>query len=544
MNGSELLAEILKKENINFLSCFPSQPLIESCAKINIKPIMCRQERIGVAIADGISRSTGGKQIGVFAMQGGPGAENSFPGAAQSFADNVPVLLIPGGESLKKSFISPNFISTNNYANVTKWMAQVNDINRLPQILKRAFYALKTGKPGPVLIEIPAEIWDQNLNELNYTPVKKNLVRPDYSEINDITNVIINAKNPVLYAGQGIMYSDAEKELLNFAEILNIPVMTTMPGKSSFPENHELSLGSSAVSTTKMISHFLNKSDVVFAIGTSLTRTPYGRDIPEGKIIIHSTNDPFDINKDYNVDYGLIGDSKLVLQDLISCINNKVTNFEKYNNLNIRQEIKKIKKEWLSEWENKFHSDETHLNPYRVVNDLMQTVDLDNTIMTHDAGSPRDQIVPFWESTVPKSYIGWGKTTQLGYGLGVIMGAKLANPEKLCINIMGDAAIGMVGMDIETAVRNNIGILTIVLNNGAMAIERPTMPTAIEKYKSHSQGGNYKEVAEALGGWGIRVEKPGKIISALSEAINITRSGKPALVEFITKENFDFSKYE
>jgi len=544
MNGSELLAEILKKENINFLSCFPSQPLIESCAKINIKPIMCRQERIGVAIADGISRSTGGKQIGVFAMQGGPGAENSFPGAAQSFADNVPVLLIPGGESLKKSFISPNFISTNNYANVTKWMAQVNDINRLPQILKRAFYALKTGKPGPVLIEIPAEIWDQNLNELNYTPVKKNLVRPDYSEINDITNVIINAKNPVLYAGQGIMYSDAEKELLNFAEILNIPVMTTMPGKSSFPENHELSLGSSAVSTTKMISHFLNKSDVVFAIGTSLTRTPYGRDIPEGKIIIHSTNDPFDINKDYNVDYGLIGDSKLVLQDLISCINNKVTNFEKYNNLNIRQEIKKIKKEWLSEWENKLHSDETPLNPYRVVNDLMQTVDLDNTIMTHDAGSPRDQIVPFWESTVPKSYIGWGKTTQLGYGLGVIMGAKLANPEKLCINIMGDAAIGMVGMDIETAVRNNIGILTIVLNNGAMAIERPTMPTAIEKYKSHSQGGNYKEVAEALGGWGIRVEKPGKIISALSEAINITRSGKPALVEFITKENFDFSKYE
>ena len=544
MNGSELLAEILKKENINFLSCFPSQPLIESCAKINIKPIMCRQERIGVAIADGISRSTGGKQIGVFAMQGGPGAENSFPGAAQSFADNVPVLLIPGGESLKKSFISPNFISTNNYANVTKWMAQVNDINRLPQILKRAFYALKTGKPGPVLIEIPAEIWDQNLNELNYTPVKKNLVRPDYSEINDITNVIINAKNPVLYAGQGIMYSDAEKELLNFAEILNIPVMTTMPGKSSFPENHELSLGSSAVSTTKMISHFLNKSDVVFAIGTSLTRTPYGRDIPEGKIIIHSTNDPFDINKDYNVDYGLIGDSKLVLQDLISCINNKVTNFEKYNNLNIRQEIKKIKKEWLSEWENKLHSDETPLNPYRVVNDLMQTVDLDNTIMTHDAGSPRDQIVPFWESTVPKSYIGWGKTTQLGYGLGVIMGAKLANPEKLCINIMGDAAIGMVGMDIETAVRNNISILTIVLNNGAMAIERPTMPTAIEKYKSHSQGGNYKEVAEALGGWGIRVEKPGKIISALSEAINITRSGKPALVEFITKENFDFSKYE
>ena len=544
MNGSELLAEILKKENIKYLSCFPSTALIESCAEINIKPIICRQERIGVAIADGISRSTGGKQIGVFAMQGGPGAENSFPGAAQSFADNVPVLLIPGGESLNKSFISPNFVSTNNYSNVTKWLAQVNDINRLPQILKRAFYALKTGKPGPVLIEIPSEIWDQNLNELNYDPVKKNLVRPDQSETKEIADVIINAKNPVLYTGQGIMYSDAEEELLKFAELLNIPVMTTMPGKSSFPENHALSLGASAVSTTKMIHHFLNKSDVVIAIGTSLTRTPYGRDIPEGKTIIHSTNDPFDINKDYNADYGLIGDSKLVLQDLISCVNKKVNNFDKYNNKNIRQEIKEIKDEWLGEWQSKLHSDETPLNPYRIVNDLMNTVDLNNTIMTHDAGSPRDQIIPFWECTSPKSYIGWGKTTQLGYGLGVIMGAKLANPEKLCINIMGDAAIGMVGMDIETAVRNNIGILTIVLNNGAMAIERPSMPTSIEKYKAHSQGGNYKQVAEALGGWGTRVSKPEKIISALKEAISITESGKPALVEFITKENFDFSKYE
>ena len=202
-----------------------------------------------------------------------------------------------------------------------------------------------------------------------------------------------------------------------------------------------------------------------------------------------------------------------------------------------------VKKEWLEEWMGQLTSDEVPINPYRVIWDLMHSVDRANTIITHDAGSPRDQLVPFWECVAPRTYQGWGKSTQLGYGLGITMGAKLAEPEKLCINIMGDAAIGMVGMDIETAARNEIGILTIVLNNGAMAIERKTMPFAIEQYRSHTQGGNYRDVAKALGGWGIRVEKPDDFVPALKQAVEVTQTGQPALVECLTKEGFDFSKY-
>jgi acetolactate synthase-1/2/3 large subunit len=183
------------------------------------------------------------------------------------------------------------------------------------------------------------------------------------------------------------------------------------------------------------------------------------------------------------------------------------------------------------------------MNQYRIIWDLLHLVDRPNTIITHDAGSPRDQLTPFWESVAPRSYMGWGKSTQLGYGLGITMGAKLAEPDKLCINIMGDAAIGMVGMDLETAARNNIGILTIVFNNGAMAIERDTMPMAIEKYGSVYQGGDYRAVAEALGGWAVRVEKPDEIVPSLTQAIEITKTGSPALVECIVKEGFDFSRY-
>ena len=232
-----------------------------------------------------------------------------------------------------------------------------------------------------------------------------------------------------------------------------------------------------------------------------------------------------------------------MLQALIDEIKSQTNGVGNRNDGSVSTEVQAVKKEWLDEWMPQLTSNEEPINQYRIIWDLMHTVDRANTIITHDAGSPRDQLTPFWESIAPRTYMGWGKSTQLGYGLGITMGAKIAEPDKLCINIMGDAAIGMVGMDIETAARNKLGILTIVWNNGAMAIERGTMPFAIEKYSSHSQGGNYRDVAKALGGWGVRVEKPDHFIPALKDAIEVTKTGQPALIECIVKEGFDFSRY-
>ena len=163
----------------------------------------------------------------------------------------------------------------------------------------------------------------------------------------------------------------------------------------------------------------------------------------------------------------------------------------------------------MEQWMPRLTQNTKPLSPYRVIWDLLHTVDVKNTIITHDAGSPRDQLSPFWVSETPLSYIGWGKTTQLGYGLGLAMGAKLAQPDKLCINVWGDAAIGFTGMDFETAVRERIPILSILMNNFSMAIELKVMPVSTEKYRSTDISGNYADFARALGGYGERVTEPG-----------------------------------
>ena len=231
---------------------------------------------------------------------------------------------------------------------------------------------------------------------------------------------------------------------------------TSLGGKSAFPENHPLSLGSGGRSLPKPVHHFLHNADVIFGIGCSFSITNYAPTIPTGKTIIQATLDTADLNKDVPVEHALVGDARLTLEALVDEIRGRLGGTPRGRREGVTQEIQTVKQEWLAQWNPKLTSNEIPLSPYRVIRDLMDTVDVANTIITHDAGSPRDQLSPFWESVTPLSYIGWGKTTQLGYGLGLMMGAKLAEPNKLCINIWGDAAIGFTGMDFETAVRAGI----------------------------------------------------------------------------------------
>jgi acetolactate synthase-1/2/3 large subunit len=286
----------------------------------------------------------------------------------------------------------------------------------------------------------------------------------------------------------------------------------------------------------------MKRADWVFAIGSSLTRTPFGPNVPPGKKIIHSTNFAEDVNKDYAVAHAVVGDAKLVLQALIEALKRRKGRAARDPDA-LAVAVAAAKQAWRQEWMAQLASSEVPINPYRVIWDLMHTVDRDSTIITHDSGSPREQLLPFWECTIAGGYMGWGKSTQLGYGLGITMGAKLAAPDKLCINVMGDAAIGMTGMDIETAARNRIAIMTVVFNNGVMAAERDVLPVSIQKYNSLLVGGNYAKLGDALGVESERVERPDGIIPALNRAIDVTRGGRPALVEFITKEGYDFSRY-
>jgi thiamine pyrophosphate-dependent acetolactate synthase large subunit-like protein len=545
MKGSAAIAEILKREGVEFLIGYPVNPIFEAAANADIRTIIVRQERTGLHMADAFSRLSYGQRVGVFSMQWGPGSENAFGGVAQAYGESVPIVVLAGGFHRHLTNIPPNFNSFINYRNVTKWVEQVILPSVIPDALRRAFTQVRNGRPRPALVEIPRDLFDEEVPEpLHYTPTFKTRTAPDPQAVRGVARVLVDAKRPVVYVGQGVHYAQAWDALRELAELLVAPVMTSLQGKSAFPENHHLSLGSGGKSVPRAAHHFLGNSDVIFGIGCSFARSTFAVPMPPGKVIIHATLDPADLNKDVPAQHALIGDAKLTLEALISEVKEILGTTKREHGAKVPEEIKTVKAEWMAQWMPKLTSDEVPLSPYRILWDLMHTVDRANTIITHDAGSPRDQLSPFWEAVTPLSYIGWGKTTQLGYGLGLAMGAKLAQPNKLCINVMGDAAIGMTGMDFETAVRERIPILTIVLNNFSMACEIPIMQVATEKYRSTDISGNYADMTKAFGGYGERVTQPSDIIPAIKRAIGKTEEGTPALLEFITAKEIEYSIYK
>jgi len=544
MNGAEVIADILKREGTEFLSCYPRNPVIEPCAALDIRPILCRQERVGVGIADGFSRIKRGKRNGVFAAQAGPGIENAFPGVAQAFSENVPLLVVSGGMPLARQYSRPVFRAAEVFRPVTKWSALAHSVQELPDLLRRSYHAMRSGKAGPVLIEVPDEVFTAEYNgTVDYVPVPVQRAAPDPDAIKKAVEMLLAAKHPVLWAGQGVHYAEASAQLAALAEMLPAPVVATNPGKSAIPDSHPLALGASTRSRSKPFADFLNRADLVVAIGSSLTITNFGPAVPPGKTIIHSSNDAADINKEYRADHAVVGDAALVIDALIAELARKRSGSGGNALAALKEDIAAGKKAWRDEWSKHLDSGETPINQYRVIRDMMRTLDRDNVIITHDSGSPREQLLPFWETTSAGSYMGWGKSTQLGYGLGITMGAKLAAPKKLCINVMGDAAIGMTGMDIETAARNRIGILTVVFNNGVMAAERDVLKLSAKKYGALTVSGNYTKVAQGLNVDATRVEKPADIVPALKDAVAVTETGAPFLLEFVVKEGYDFSRY-
>ena len=425
---------------------------------------------------------------------------------------------------------------------VSKSAESITSPDEVVNVMRRAMSRLRNGRGGPAIVEVPSDLWNAELTKpLNYKPVVKTRIAPDPEAVKEAVKVLIEAKRPVMYVGQGVHWAEAWPQVKELAEHLAIPVCTSLEGKSAFDETHELSLGSGGVAVPKPVRYFLDHSDVIFGIGCSFTETAFGVPMPAGKTMIHSTLDEAHLNKDIYADVAVLGDASLVLDAMIAEAKAQVK--KKRDSKAVAKEIADMHAAWLKEWEPRLTSEEAPFSPYRVLGDLYKTVDVANTIITHDAGSPRDQLSPFWRTTKPLTYIGWGKTTQLGYGLGLAMGAKLAHPDKLCINVWGDAAIGFTGMDFETCVRERIPIMSILLNNFSMAIEIPIMPISQKKYKSTDISGDYAAMARAFGGYGERVTDPKEIIPAIKRGIAETLKGNAVLLEFITKKETVISRY-
>lgn len=529
MKGGEAFAKILKAEGTEFVSVFPPTPVTNSATAAGIRVVMTRHERSAIAIADAYTRMSMGHKNGVATTMGSAGIENASGALAQAYADLTPMMLVPGGGEgapLDKRVFDP----VRSYWYLAKWAARIPGPDKLCESMRRAFTYLKNGRPSPVLLEFPGSLEDATLDDskFDYKPVPTWKSAGSSRDVEVAAKAVVSSKSPLLYVGDGVFYADACEELKQFAEIIQAPVVTTMKGKSAFPEDHPLSAGVFG----KRPSRAIQKADLILAVGSSLTPGFPGMSIPipPGKNVIQISIDEMDLNANYPIQHAIMGDAKQVLQQLIDEVGKQKG--RKRKNEALIKSIADEKEAHLKEWMPYLTSDDVPINPYRVLWDLMHTVDRKNTTITHDSGNPRDQISPIWESLIPRGYLGWGHTSTLGFSIPAMLGAKLACPDRLCVAFLGDAAFGQQGLDIETSVREKLPILMVVLNNGGFSGYEKHHPSTSKVSPSTVQ--NYSKVADGLGAYSARIEKPDDLVPAFKHGIKAVQSGKTAVIECIT----------
>jgi acetolactate synthase I/II/III large subunit len=546
MTVGQIIAEVMKRERITTIPMYAVTAMSEVTAAVDIRPIIVRQERVAAAMCDCQGRQSCSDDVKVVSSQTGPGVENMFGSIAQSYKDGAPLVYIFIGPGQSSADVYPTFNPSLNFHNVTKTAEVVSTPAMAVPALRRAFTLARNGRPGPCMVEI-RDCFNQEHPtiktpaDLDYAPTRRSLMSPDPKAIDAAADALLKAKMPLIYVGQGVHYAKAWPELMQVAELLEAPVCTSMEGKSAFPETHPLACGSGGPTMTRAVAEHVRDSDVVFGAGVSFG-TGFAIVWPtQGKQFIHLTVDERDLNKVVPAQYPILSDAKLGLAMMYQALSARLKGKPRGLAKEVAARIAAQNGAWLKEWWPYLTSNAKPLSPYRVIYDLLQTVDVPNTIITHDAGSPRNELVPFWKPVTPLSYTGWGRELQLGHSLGLTMGAKLAHPEKLCMNWWGDAAIGMTGFDFETCVRCNIPIMSIVSINHVMKTELAAMKLSHEKYRTCDIGGNYADFAKAMGGYGERVTEPDQIVHAIKNGIAATQKGTPALLEFITTDEVLYS---
>ena len=530
------IARILKTEGIEWVSTFPVCRVNNALGQEKIPMIMMRDDRYAVALADAYSRMTAGNKIGVCTVQGGvnaAGLQVAYAGLAQAFEDGSPVLCITDGVPIGGSENS-QFDVTTSLKSVSKWYGYIDHPNRVPEFMRRAFTMLRNGIKGPVVIAVPnpSAEYDENLDP--YEPVKSYKFGPDPLDVQKALDMINESKKPLIYAGEGVIYADASKELLTFAESTNIPVATTLKAKGVFPENHPLSVGVRGDHTAK----FIEESDLILAIGTSLSPGRFSHSIPNAtkKKIIQCNLNELHVNRIFPTAHCVLGDAKFTLRALIDVNPNST---QKDSN-SIRNQIDTERKKDTSKYRPAMESSETPINPYRVYADMMKVLDPNNSFVTHDSGNTRDQLSTIYETHIPRGFLGWGNVSTLGFSLPAAMAAKLAYPERDCIAVSGEAGIGYMLGNLEVPVREKIGITVVHISNGGFSGYGPGFwGEGHDPYTHTVLGYNEIDMSKMIGEIGIhteRVSDPSEIVSALNRALDANKKGIPSYVEFICSQ--------
>jgi len=532
------LARILKAEGIPWVSCYPTNHVNNALGEEGVPILMMGEERFAVAVADGFSRVTAGKQIGVctvMANLNAAGIQMAYGAIAQAWEDSSPLLVIAEGVGQGGSRHT-HYDMVEAFRSVTKWVGKVDRADLVPDYVRRAFTQLRSGRPGPVLLVVPRDLGEYDADEHPYAPVKGWRTGPDPDDVKSAIKALLAAKDPLLYVGEGVYYADATSELLQFAEAAQVPVLTTLKGKGTFPENHPLSVGVRG----SLAEHFLRKADLLFSIGSSLFPNRFSHSIPdaEKKAIVQCTVDTLDINRSYETRHAVIGDAKLTLQALNEELGKRGGVAKKPG---LIEEIRTAKQAFMAKFRPWMESSETPINPYRVLGDLIKVLDPKNSFVTADSGNTRDQTSTVYEAQIPRGHLGWGNVSTLGFSLAGAVAAKLAYPNRQSVLVTGDAGVCYMMGNFEAVARYKIGVTVLHINNGGYSGYGPGFwggghDPYTWKVSDHASA-CMANMAKAVGFHAEDVTAPAEIIPALKRALDENARGRPAFIEFMASHH-------
>ncbi|MCQ1535171.1 acetolactate synthase large subunit [Methanosarcina sp. KYL-1] len=531
VNGARALIKCLELEGVDTLFGYPGGqiiPFYDELYDSDLRHILVRHEQAAAHAADGYARATG--KTGVCVSTSGPGATNLVTGIATAYMDSVPIVALTG--QVPRFLIGNDAFQEADITGITlpitKHNYLVQDANELPKIVKEAFHIASTGRPGPVLIDLPKDI--QNTEIDFYYPDKVELrgYKPTYKgniqQVKRAAEEITNASRPIIYAGGGVISSNASAELVELAEAVMAPVTTTLMGIGAIPTEHPLSIGMLGMHGTRYANYSIQESDLIIAVGARFDDRVTGKleSFAPNARVIHIDIDPAEISKNVKVHIPIVGDAKQILRSLVKHVKccNSAAWLEKING-------------WKKEYPLTYRKESEVIMPQFVVEQISEACK--DAIIVTEVGQHQMWAAQFFKYSAPRTFLTSGGLGTMGYGFPAAIGAKVGRPEKTVINIAGDGSFQMNSQELATVVQNDIPVVSVVLNNGYLGMVRQWQELFFDRRYSYTciKGSvDFVKLAEAYGALGLRAEKPSEVRPAIEEAV---RSGRPAVVEVIVE---------
>lgn len=535
-SGAQILVEGLLREKVEVIFGFPGGVLLDIYDQLfdaSIRHILTRHEQGAAHAADGYARATG--KVGVCMATSGPGATNLVTGIANAYMDSVPIVAITG--QVPTSMIGGDAFQEADIVGITRPITKhsylVKNVEDLPRIIKEAFHIARTGRPGPVLIDMPKDVsraltipkWPDKVNIRGYNPVYKG----NRSQIAKAVEAIICSHKPLIYAGGGVIISGAEKEVRTLAERCKIPVVCTLLGLGGVPGTHELFLGMLGMHGTYAANMATSECDLLLAIGARFDDRVTGKieEFAKNATIVHIDIDPSAISKNVQVDIPIVGDVKTVLTDLLDMLKKK-----NYRPDSFRESWLKQTRDWMAEYPLRYEqSPNGEIKPQYVVEKLYELTK-GEAIITTEVGQNQMWTAQYYKFSRPRSILSSGGLGTMGFGLPAAIGAKIGCPDRLVVDVAGDGSIQMNIQELTTAVQNNLAVKVVILNNCFLGMVRQWQELFYDKRYSQTclvVNPDFVKVAEAFGAVGLRAEKVSEVEGVLKEGLNVDA---PVVMDF------------